>query len=64
MARYVPAPPPDDGYEWRGTVKWPWFSARRRGHLLQKRVDHLEARLAWIERYLKDQQPRQLQEEL
>lgn len=52
MKRFVIGPPPDRGYEWRGPVKWPWFSARRRGHLLQQRVDELETRLAHIEKYL------------
>lgn len=46
-------PPPDRDYERGGLVKWPWFSARRRGHLLDLRVKELEARLAHVERYSK-----------
>jgi hypothetical protein len=49
---YVPPPPPDHGYERGGTVKWPWFTARRRGHLLQQRVEDIEAELAHIKAFL------------
>lgn len=55
MKRFVPPPPPDKGIEWRGPVKWPWFTARRRGHLLEQRVDELEQRLKHIESHLSDQ---------
>ena len=49
---FTSLPPPDHGCEWRGPVKWPWFSARRRGHLLQQKFEDLERRLANVERYM------------
>jgi hypothetical protein len=49
MKRFNPPPAPDSGLEWRGPVKWPWFSARRRGHLVEQRVEELERRLAHVE---------------
>ncbi|SFM00269.1 hypothetical protein SAMN03159423_4841 [Bradyrhizobium sp. NFR13] len=55
---FRPLPPPDDGTDWRGPVKWPWFSARRRGHLLEERVKDLEERLANVERYMSGPPPR------
>lgn len=52
MKTYTPPPPPDKDHERGGQVKWPWFSARRRGHLLEVRVRELEDRLMWTEAQL------------
>jgi hypothetical protein len=52
---FATAPTLDRGFAWRGSAKWPWFSARRRGHLLQERVEDVESRLLYIERHLLDE---------
>ena len=52
---YCPPPPADEPFECWGPVKWPWFSARRRGHLLEQRVADLERRLKWTEQQLVEQ---------
>lgn len=52
VAAFAPLPPPDQDTEWHGQVKWPWFTARRRGHLLEQRVGQLEARVAHLEQHL------------
>jgi hypothetical protein len=49
---FVPLPPPDHAFDFNGLVKWPWFSARRRGHLLERRVTDLEARILHLEQHL------------
>lgn len=49
---FNPLAPPDRGFEWHGSVKWPWFTARRKGYLLEQRVDELAARVAHLEQHL------------
>jgi hypothetical protein len=50
--KFIPAPPPNRDIERGGTVKWPLFSSRRRGELLEQRVSELARRLRWFENQL------------
>lgn len=50
--RFQTLPPPERNIQRGGPMKWPWFSARRRGLLLEDRVSFLEARVVYLENYL------------